>query len=103
LSPGSYPNIDAVAGLGLRPHDHLVRTPSAGVLDFQSVKGADTVGKTPAATTPARRSTEGSGSSSPTPLALLITVAVLAASWQDRDGGKTALGAYLSSDPSRLC
>jgi hypothetical protein len=29
---------------------------------------------------------------------LLITVAVLAASWQDRDGGKTALlGAYLSS------
>ncbi len=29
---------------------------------------------------------------------LLITVAVLAASWQDRDGGKTALlGMYLSS------
>jgi hypothetical protein len=29
---------------------------------------------------------------------LLITVAVLAASWQDRDGGKTALlGTYLSS------
>ena len=29
---------------------------------------------------------------------LLITVAVLAASWQDRDGGKTALlGAYLTS------
>jgi transposase len=50
------------------------------------------------ATTRARRSTEGSDSSSPTPAGLLITVAVLAASRQDRDGGKTALlGAYLTS------
>ena len=41
--------------------------PSAGIIDSQSVKGADTVGREAAATTPARRSMVGSGSSSPTP------------------------------------
>jgi hypothetical protein len=43
--------------------------PSAGIIDSQSVKGADTVGRDSRGTTPARRSTAGSGSSSPTPWA----------------------------------
>jgi transposase len=37
--------------------------PSAGLMDSQSVKGADTVGTTPGAMTPRRRSMVGSGSS----------------------------------------
>nr|WP_264198412.1 hypothetical protein [Pseudonocardia sp. ICBG601] len=37
--------------------------PSAGIIDSQSVKGADTVGRTPAATTPGRRQADGNGSS----------------------------------------
>ena len=41
--------------------------PSAGIIDSQSVKAADTVGATRAATTPGRKSMAASGSSSPTP------------------------------------
>ena len=43
--------------------------PSAGLIDSQSVKAPTPSGATPAATTPERRSTGASGSSSPTPWA----------------------------------
>ena len=55
-----------------------------------------------AATTPGRRSTAASGSSSPTPSACWSPCWVLAASWQDRDGAKGALlAAYLAAPPMR--
>ena len=65
--------------------------PSAGLIDSQSVKGADTVGATPAATTPGRKSTDGNGSSSPTPWACCWS----RPSWPPRPRTATA--------PSRCC
>ncbi|MEV0713139.1 IS5 family transposase [Asanoa sp. NPDC050611] len=72
--------------------------PSAGVLDRQSVKGADTVG-TDSRGYDASKKIDGRKRFIVTETAgLLIAVAVLAASWQDPDGGKTALlGMYLRS------
>lgn len=66
-------------------------SPSAAVIDSQSVRGADTV---PAATRgyDAGKKINGRKRFIVTDtLGLLITVAVLAACWQDRDGGKRAL------------
>ena len=72
--------------------------PSAGVLDSQSVKGADTVGKTSRGYDAGKKINGRKRFIVTDTAGLLITVAVLAASWQDRDGGKTALlGAYLTS------
>ncbi|SNS88808.1 Transposase [Streptosporangium subroseum] len=72
--------------------------PSAGVLDSQSVKGADTVGKDSRGYDAGKKINGRKRFIVTDTAGLLITVAVLAASWQDRDGGKTALlGAYLSS------
>ncbi|GAA0601271.1 IS5 family transposase [Actinomadura welshii] len=76
--------------------------PSAGVIDSQSVKAADTVG----------RDTRGYDAGKKVPgrkrfivtdtLGLLITVTVCAASVQDRDGAKGALlGLYLTSPTCR--
>ena len=72
--------------------------PSAGVLDSQSVKGADTVGRDSRGYDAGKKINGRKRFIVTDTAGLLITVSVLAASWQDRDGGKTALlGAYLSS------
>jgi transposase len=72
--------------------------PTAGVLDSQSVKGADTVGKDSRGYDAGKKINGRKRFIVTDTAGLLITVAVLAASWQDRDGGKTALlGMYLSS------
>jgi transposase len=72
--------------------------PSAGVLDSQSVKGADTVGKDSRGYDAGKKINGRKRFIVTDTAGLLITVAVLAASWPDRDGGKTALlGAYLAS------
>lgn len=72
--------------------------PSAGVLDSQSVKGADTVGRDSRGYDAGKKINGRKRFIITDTAGLLITVAVLAASWQDRDGGKTALlGAYLST------
>ena len=72
--------------------------PSAGILDSQSVKGADTVG-TDSRGYDANKKINGRKRFIVTDTTgLLITVAVMAASWQDRDGAKTALlSAYLTT------
>ena len=68
------------------------------MIDSQSVKGADTVGRDSRGYDTGKK-IDGRKRFIVTDTAgLLITVAVLAASWQDRDGGKTALlGLYLTS------
>jgi len=77
--------------------------PSAGIIDSQSVKAADTVG----------RESRGYDAGKKVPgrkrfivtdtLGLLITVTVVAASVQDRDGAKGALlGLYLTAPSCRL-
>ncbi|MET0415274.1 MAG: transposase [Actinoplanes sp.] len=72
--------------------------PSAGVLDSQSVKGADTVGKTSRGYDAGKKINGRKRFIVTDTAGLLITACVLAASWQDRDGGKTALlGLYLTS------
>jgi transposase len=72
--------------------------PSAGVLDSQSVKGADTVGRDSRGYDAGKKINGRKRFIVTDTAGLLITVSVLAASWQDRDGGKTALlGAYLAS------
>ncbi|MCX5064661.1 IS5 family transposase [Micromonospora lupini] len=72
--------------------------PSAGVLDSQSVKGADTVGKGSRGYDAGKKVNGRKRFIVTDTAGMLITVAVLAASWQDRDGGKTALlGMYLTS------
>jgi transposase len=72
--------------------------PSAGIIDSQSVKGADTVG-TDTRGYDAGKKVNGRKRFIVTDTAgLLVTVAVVAASWQDRDGAKTALlSAYLAT------
>jgi len=72
--------------------------PSAGIIDSQSVRGADTVG-TDSRGYDAGKKVNGRKRFIITDTAgLLVTVAVVAASWQDRDGAKTALlGAYLAT------
>jgi transposase len=77
--------------------------PSAGIIDSQSVKAADTVG----------RDTRGYDAGKRVPgrkrfivtdtLGLLVTVTVSAASVQDRDGAKgTLLGLYLAAPTCRF-
>jgi Transposase DDE domain len=68
------------------------------VLDSQSVKGADTVGKDSRGYDAGKKINGRKRFIVTDTAGLLITACVLAASWQDRDGGKTALlGLYLSS------
>ncbi|UQU62516.1 IS5 family transposase [Couchioplanes caeruleus] len=72
--------------------------PSAGVLDSQSVKGADTVGRDSRGYDAGKKINGRKRFIVTDTAGLLITACVLAASWQDRDGGKTALlGLYLTS------
>jgi len=72
--------------------------PSAGVLDSQSVKGADTVGRDSRGYDAGKKVNGRKRFIVTDTAGLIITASVLAASWQDRDDGKTALlGLYLTS------
>jgi transposase len=72
--------------------------PSAGVIDSQSVKGADTVGRDSRGYDAGKKVNGRKRFIVTDTLGLLVGVTVLAASWQDRDGAKTALlGVYLST------
>jgi transposase len=72
--------------------------PSAGVIDSQSVKGADTVGGDTRGYDAGKKVNGRKRFIVTDTLGLLVGVTVLAASWQDRDGAKTALlGVYLST------
>ncbi|MER7503621.1 IS5 family transposase [Nonomuraea pusilla] len=72
--------------------------PSAGVIDSQSVKGADTVGRDSRGYDAGKKVNGRKRFIITDTTGLLITVAVMAASWQDRDGAKTALlSAYLTT------
>ena len=72
--------------------------PSAGVIDSQSVKGADTVGRESRGYDAGKNVNGRKRFIVTDTLGLLVGVTVLAASWQDRDGAKTALlGVYLST------
>ncbi|WP_091198381.1 IS5 family transposase [Micromonospora narathiwatensis] len=69
--------------------------PSAGIIDSQSVKGADTVGRDSRGYDAGKKVNRKRFIVTDT-LGLLVSVTVLAASWQDRDGAKTALlSAYM--------
>ena len=69
--------------------------PSAGIIDSQSVKGADTVGRDSRGYDAGKKINGRKRFIVTDTTGLLVTVAVMAASWQDRDGAKTALlGAY---------
>lgn len=71
------------------------RPPSAGVIDFQSVKAADTVGKGSRGYDAGKKVNGRKRFIVTDSLGLLVSVTVLAASWQDRDGAKAALlGTY---------
>ncbi len=70
--------------------------PSAGIIDSQSVKGADTVGVETRGYDAGKKINGRKRFIITDTAGLLVTVAVMAASWQDRDGAKTALlSAYL--------
>ncbi|WP_420899364.1 IS5 family transposase [Micromonospora chalcea] len=70
--------------------------PSAGIIDSQSVKGADTVGRDSRGYDAGKKINGRKRFIITDTLGLLVTVTVLAASWQDRDGAKSALlGAYM--------
>lgn len=65
--------------------------PSAGIIDSQSVKGADTIGRDSRGYDAGKRINGGKRFIVIDTLSLLIVVVVLAASVQDRDGAKTTL------------
>jgi transposase len=72
--------------------------PSAGIIDSQSVKGADTVGRDSRGYDAGKKVNGRKRFIVTDTLGLLVTVCVMAASWQDRDGAKTTLlSAYLTS------
>ena len=72
--------------------------PTAGVIDSQSVKGADTVGHDSRGYDAGKKVNGRKRFIITDTLGLLVGVTVLAASWQDRDGAKTALlGVYLAT------
>jgi transposase len=77
--------------------------PSAGIIDSQSVKGADTVGVDTRGYDAGKKVNGRKRFIVTDTLGLLLTVTVLAASVQDRDGAKTTLlGLYLTSPRCRF-
>ncbi len=81
-----------------------VLEPSAGVIDPQSVKAADTVSRDTRGYDAGKKVNGRKRFIVTDTLGLLVSVTVLAASWQDRDGAKTALlSVYLfTPDPIRV-
>jgi transposase len=74
--------------------------PSAGIIDSQSVKGADTVGRDSRGYDAGKKINGRKRFIVTDTLGLLIVVVVLAASVQDRDGARTTvLSAYLEERP----
>ncbi|MFG3438456.1 transposase [Nonomuraea sp. NPDC047897] len=72
--------------------------PSAGIIDSQSVKGADTVGRDSRGYDAGMKVNGRKRFIITDTTGLFVTVAVMAASWQDCDGAKTALlSAYLTT------
>jgi transposase len=72
--------------------------PTAGLMDSQSVKGADTVGRESRGYDAGKKINGRKRFITTDTLGLLITVTVLSAGVQDREGAKTALlGHYLAS------
>jgi transposase len=76
--------------------------PSAGIIDSQSVKGADTVGRDTRGYDAAKRINGRKRFIVTDTLGLLIVVAVMAASVQDRDGAKTTLLSMYLAVPVRF-
>ncbi len=76
--------------------------PSAGIIDSQSVKGADTVGRDSRGYDAGKKINGRKRFIVTDTLGLLIVVVVLAASVQDRDGAKTALLSMYLAVPIRF-
>ena len=77
--------------------------PMAGIIDSQSVKGTDTVGRDTRGYDAGKKINGRKRFIVTDTLGLLLTVTVCAASVQDRDGVKTALlGAYLTAPTCRF-
>jgi transposase len=74
--------------------------PTAGIIDSQSVKGADTVGADSRGYDAGKKINGRKRFIVTDTLGLLVTVWVLSASWQDRDGAKGALVAATVAVPS---
>jgi transposase len=74
--------------------------PSAGIIDSQSVKGADTVGRDTRGYDAGKKINGRKRFIVTDTLGLLVTAWVLAASWQDRDGAKGAMVAAAIAAPS---
>src|SRR5918998_2849577 len=82
----------------LRVAEGRAPEPSAGLIDSQSVKGADTVGRDSRGYDAGKRVNGRKRFIVTDTLGLLVVVCVMAASWQDRDGAKTTLlSAYLAT------
>jgi len=73
--------------------------PSAGIIDSQSAKGADTVGRDTRGYDAGKKINGRKRFIVTDTLGLLVTAWVLAASWQDRDGAKGALVAATIAAP----
>ncbi len=76
--------------------------PSAGIIDSQSVKGADTVGRATRGYDAGKKINGRKRFIVTDTLGLLIVVVVLAASVQDRDGAKTTLLSMYLAAPIRF-
>src|SRR3954468_20137186 len=75
--------------------------PTAAIIDSQSVKGADTVGRGSRGYDAGKRINGRKRFIVTDTLGLLVVVCVMAASWQDRDGAKTTLLSTYLSTPIR--
>jgi transposase len=76
--------------------------PSAGIIDSQSVKGADTIGRDTRGYDAGKKINGRKRFIITDTLGLLILVSVVAASVQDRDGAKTALLSMFLTTPIRF-
>jgi transposase len=77
--------------------------PSAGIIDSQSVKAADTVARGSRGYDAGKKINGRKRFIVTHTLGLLVVVCVMAASWQDRDGAKTTLLKHLSEQPDPTC
>ncbi|NYH40331.1 transposase [Micromonospora jinlongensis] len=75
--------------------------PTAGIIDSQSIKGSDTVPRDSRGYDAGKKINGRKRLIVTDTLGLLVTVWVLAASWQDRDGAKGALLATCAATPIR--